>query len=84
MLDPATIDALKEALDDEYKARATYQAVIEKFGSVRPFSNIVEAEGRHAEALIRLFRKYGLSVPKDCWAGRSKPVEHQRSLPPCG
>lgn len=40
-----------EALDDEYKARATYRKVIEAFGPVRPFVNIVEAEDRHAEAI---------------------------------
>lgn len=70
MLDPATIDAMTEALDDEYKARATYRAVIEKFGTVRPFSNIVEAEGRHAKALMGLFGKYDLPVPEDCYAGK--------------
>jgi hypothetical protein len=44
---------LGDALDDEYKAEATYAAVITRFGPVRPFINIVEAERRHAGALIR-------------------------------
>lgn len=48
-----TIAALEEALLDEYKARATYNKVIEVFGLIRPFSNIVEAEGRHVQALLR-------------------------------
>ena len=34
---------LLEALDDERKAEATYAAVIEKFGEVRPFINIIDA-----------------------------------------
>jgi len=29
--------ALTEALENEYKARATYRKVIETFGRVRPF-----------------------------------------------
>ena len=59
------------ALDDEYQARATYAQVIEDFGNVRPFSNIVEAEDRHALALIRLFERYDVPVPPDTWPGRA-------------
>jgi hypothetical protein len=58
---------LTEALQDEYKSRATYRKVIEKFGPVRPFVNIVEAEGRHVDALIALFDKYKIPVPEDRW-----------------
>ena len=65
-----TVAALSEALEDEYKARATYAKVIETFGPVRPFINIVEAEGRHASALIRQFKRLGLQVPEDNWAGK--------------
>jgi rubrerythrin len=65
-----TIAALTEALEDEYKARATYSKVIEVFGSIRPFINIVEAEDRHASALLRQFERLGLQPPKDEWAGR--------------
>jgi hypothetical protein len=59
------------ALDDEYQARATYTQVISDFGEVRPFSNIVEAEGRHASALINIFERYGLAVPPDTWPDRA-------------
>ena len=61
---------LVAALDDEYMARATYAQVIADHGPVRPFINIVEAEGRHAEALISLFRAHGVPVPADTWPGR--------------
>ena len=43
---------LTEALNDEYKARATYQLVTRTFGEIRPFINIVEVENRHIQALI--------------------------------
>lgn len=69
-IDPATVSALCEALEDECRARATYRRVIEKFGPVRPFVNIVEAEGRHAAALLAQFQRLGLTPPPDTWAGR--------------
>jgi len=65
-----TVAALREALDDEYKAQATYNKVIETFGAIRPFINIVEAEGRHAEALLRQFERLNIKPPRDEWAGR--------------
>lgn len=60
-------EALDITLNDEYKARATYKKVIEKFGEVRPFSNIINAETSHADELIRLYEKYGLDIPDDDW-----------------
>ena len=72
-----TLAALREALEDEYKAQATYRKVIEKFGKIRPFINIVEAEGRHAFALLRQFERLGVEPPEDNWAGK---VEAPASL----
>jgi rubrerythrin len=72
MNDRRTIEALSEALDDEYKARATYRKVIECFGPVRPFVNIVEAEDRHVAALLAQFRRLGATPPDDAWATRVK------------
>lgn len=63
-------EVLTEAIEDEYKARATYRRVLEEFGDVRPFSNIVEAEQRHIDALLVLFEEYGLRVPEDNWPDR--------------
>ncbi len=72
MTDRRTIEALSEALDDEYKSRATYRKVIDCFGPVRPFVNIVEAEGRHVAALLAQFRRLGVAPPEDSWATRVK------------
>lgn len=69
-LTAAEIRALQEALDDEYRAWATYDQVIRDFGEVRPFSNIREAEARHIEAVRSLFIRYGLPVPENSWPGR--------------
>jgi len=64
------ICALSEALEDEYKAWATYDQVIADFGEVAPFLNIREAEARHIDALHTLFDGYGLAVPENRWPGR--------------
>ena len=70
-----TIQALDLAMDDELKARATYRAVIERFGPVRPFINIEASEERHIQALTRQYERLGLSVPADPWAGRVEAPE---------
>lgn len=62
-------EALLMALDDEYKAKATYAQVIEDFGAVRPFINIKRSEERHIQALIPLLKKYGVSIPDNPYLG---------------
>lgn len=69
---------LVEAINDEYKARAMYLLVIEKFGEVYPFINIVDAENRHIEALLLLFDTYGVPVPEDDWAEHIEAPESVR------
>lgn len=57
--------SLMTALDDEYKAFASYQAVIARLGSVRPFSMIIRAEEQHISSLKALLDKYGVSIPEN-------------------
>jgi hypothetical protein len=71
------IEVLREALDDEYHAWATYDQVIADFGEVAPFLNIRDAEARHIEALRVLYRSFGLQMPENDWPGR---VERYPSL----
>ncbi len=63
---------LLDALNDERKAEATYAAVIEKFGSVRPFSNIITAEGRHSLAIERQMARLGFDIPENEWVGKGR------------
>ena len=70
-LDAQEAQALLDALDDEYKAHATYGQVILDFGPVRPFTNIVEAEARHIAALVTLFERYSVPVPPNPWRGKT-------------
>lgn len=73
----ATLDL---AINDEYKAHAFYQKVIEKFGSVRPFSMIVRSEEQHIAMLKSIYDKYGIEIPKDEWAEKiSVPATFKES-----
>lgn len=65
---------LTSAINDEYKARDTYRAVIDKFGQVRPFSNIIKSEEQHIRLLANLFNTYGLPVPSDTVGGLPAPA----------
>ncbi len=56
-------EMLQYAYEDEAKALAEYDALIEKFGEVRPFTQIIRAEARHLEAVTWLYDAYGLEVP---------------------
>ena len=52
-------------INDEYKAQAEYEALIEEFGAVNPFARIVKAEARHIDALETLFDAYDFDIPED-------------------
>ncbi|HSK71055.1 MAG TPA: rhodanese-like domain-containing protein [Pyrinomonadaceae bacterium] len=64
-LEEKTENAMLAALADERRAVAEYEAVLEKFGDARPFSNIVNAEKRHKTHLLPLFKKYGVQAPEN-------------------
>ncbi|TXH00215.1 MAG: hypothetical protein E6P95_04030 [Candidatus Moraniibacteriota bacterium] len=68
-LKPSVVDALALALDDEYKALATYDAIIKKFGSVRPFSQIIKSEEMHINSLLELYKKYDLTASSNPYLG---------------
>jgi hypothetical protein len=63
--------ALLEALDDERQAFAIYDRVVRDFGPRRPFVNIREAEARHIQALLTLFERYRVRVPRDPWPDKA-------------
>lgn len=67
---PTLHQALRIALYDEYHARAVYTKVLQTFGYVLPFANIVDAEERHIAALLSLFQKYGVEPVIDDWASK--------------
>ena len=71
-LPDSVVTALRTALDDEYKAYATYDVVIKSFGEVRPFTNIIQAEERHIAFLKPFFEENGLAIPENPYLSDSK------------
>ena len=61
------VNAMAHAIQDEYHAEAVYQRILADLGEVWPFVNIVQAEGRHSEAVAGLYRNRGLEVPASEW-----------------
>lgn len=51
------------AMEDENLAKAEYAAIIAKYGSQRPYSNIIRAEDNHIAQLQPLFAAYKVTVP---------------------
>lgn len=66
--------ALHAALEDEYHAEAVYEAVIDTFGQVRPFSNVVMSERQHQSMLVDLYEQYDLKVPENPYANGTKSI----------
>ncbi len=71
-LSDAEEKALQDAILEEYGALNLYQAVIDKFGPVFPFSRIVRSELQHVNALLRQVGKYGVEAPAN--PGLSSPI----------
>lgn len=63
--EPSLDVMLQFAIEDEYKAKAEYEAIISKFGEVRPFTNIIQSEAQHISAIIPLYTKRNMTVPED-------------------
>jgi len=66
-VDPAPLTLMARALQDEYHAETIYQGVVNDFGPVLPFSNILIAETRHSTAIGRLYASRGLPTPVSEW-----------------
>lgn len=60
-VDEKTADALRAAITDERRVQEYYRNVIGRYGPVRPFSNIVNAEERHEAIVADLMRRHSVS-----------------------
>lgn len=58
-------EMLTYAIEDEYKARAEYELIIEKMDGGRPFTNIVKSEETHIALLKPLFEAHNIQLPED-------------------
>jgi len=58
----ATLDIL---LMDEFKARAEYEAIVDEFGLVSPYTQLIQAETKHIQSLERIYDAFGFAIPAD-------------------
>lgn len=64
---PMVAQVLRIAAYDELHALAFYRRVVEQFGPVAPFVQIVEAEQRHYQMVWGLLERYRIMAPVDSW-----------------
>jgi len=65
--------AMETAIQDEYRAEAIYQGVLDDFGSVLPFVNVLYAEQRPSTSIGQLYLNRGLAVPASLATPSSVP-----------
>ena len=58
-------EMLEYAIQDEYLARQEYESIMEEYGEINPFANIIKAEEYHIELLTGLYDDYDLELPED-------------------
>jgi hypothetical protein len=61
----AISDMLRWAAEDEYLARGEYAAIMQRFGAMRPYSNIMASEEQHLSWLRAEYLNRGLPFPAD-------------------
>lgn len=67
-------NSLNIAINDEYKAATVYQKILTDFGeNTKPFSNIINAENKHSEALKRVMQTYNINVPTNTFKVEQMP-----------
>jgi len=68
--EPVLNQTLRIAAYDEYHAYEVHKKVIEKFGNVNPFANIIVAEQNHINATMAFLKKYSVEAPINDWADK--------------
>lgn len=68
-------EMLVYAIEDEYLAQAEYDAIMDEYGTQRPYSNIINAEAYHIDQLVILFEAYDITVPEKDWESMIKVPE---------
>jgi len=63
------VDMLRWAAEDEYLAHGEYAAIMKKFGTMRPYDNIMAAEEQHLSWLKTEYLRRGITFPADGSAG---------------
>jgi hypothetical protein len=73
---PLNVDlttALNRSIADEYRAETIYQGVIDDFGPLAPFVNVLTAEQRHSASIAQLFATRGQTPPAQSFTVATVP-----------
>lgn len=70
--EPILHQALRIAIYNEFGAYEAYMKVIEKFGEVAPFTNIIMSKQRNFISFISMMQKYGVAPPINDWAAKAE------------
>ena len=71
--DETLLAAMEVAIQDEFRAELIYRGVLDDFGPVLPFNNIINAEVRHSQAIANLYAVRGLPAPPSRWTADDIP-----------
>jgi len=77
---PTLTQMLIFAIQDEWAARAEYQAILKKWPGAKPFNNIVSAEESHIRWLIPLFSAHKVLLPIEPRASVVVPTDWAEAL----
>jgi hypothetical protein len=72
-LTTTAVAAMDRAIQDEYHAEQIYEGVLEDFGALLPFANVVRAEARHSESIARVYWNHEMAVPASAWSRDNVP-----------
>lgn len=70
MRDEFVLKALDSALRSKFKTCALYRMVLQAFGPVQPFKDLVKIEAKYRLVLAGLARRYEHPTPTDEWEGQ--------------
>jgi hypothetical protein len=73
IVDPGIVTVLDRAIQDEYRAETTYQGVVNDFGPIQPFVNVLGAEERHSASIARLYASRSLPPAANTWTLTTVP-----------
>ncbi|MZI94267.1 DUF2202 domain-containing protein [Vibrio sp. CAIM 722] len=62
---PTLEQMMEYAIQDEYHAKEEYRLIMQTYGAIRPFTNIIRAEQKHIERLTSLYQQRGVATPDD-------------------
>ena len=70
MKDEFVLNALDSALRSKFKTCALYRMVLQAFGPVQPFKDLLKIEEKYRLVLTGLARRYDRTLPVDEWEGQ--------------